>query len=103
MILKDFNANDVVVCEAPDGQRWTTDWMVYYGKQATVGNGLLKISTVNCSVSITINGSMVSDCYMQVEEDGYCMFPDGYRQPSRLALQCMDLIPGMNAVSYEVK
>ncbi len=102
MILQDFNANDVVLCEGPDGQRWSTDWVVYYGKQATVGGGF-KISTVNCSVAITVNGSMVSDCYMQVGEDGYCVFPDGYKQPSRLALHCLDLILGMNAVTYEVK
>ncbi len=100
IILQDFNANDVIVCEGLDEQRWSTDWVVYYGKQANIGN---KFSTINCSVGITINGSMLSDCYMQVGEDGYCVFPDGHKNPPRTALHTLDLILGMNVVSYEVK
>ncbi len=102
VISQGFNANDVIICEGTDGQRWSTDWVVYYGTKVKFWAGY-KTSTAHCSVSITVNGSMLSDCYMQVGKDGYCVFPGGHKSPPRIVLHTLDLIPGLNVICYEVK
>jgi hypothetical protein len=96
------DANDIIVAESLSGERCSTAFEVLFQRKVKLKNGEV-LSTANSSCGISVNGRPLEETYLVVKDDGFCSFPDGSSRPGSDVLAKMNLIPGMNAVHFEVQ